>query len=44
MMLTTFTDQAHIKDAMVVGASGYLIKTDPLSDLANRLRMLRAGT
>ena len=44
MMLTTFADQAHIKDAMAVGASGYLLKTDPLSDLANRLRMLQAGT
>lgn len=44
MMLTTFADQAHIKDAMAVGASGYLLKTDPLSNLANRLRMLQAGT
>lgn len=44
MMLTTFADQAHIKEAMAVGASGYLLKTDPLSDLANRLRMLQAGT
>jgi DNA-binding NarL/FixJ family response regulator len=44
MMLTTFADQAHIKDAMAVGASGYLLKTDPLSNLANRLRMLHEGT
>ena len=44
MMLTTFADQAHIKDAMAVGASGYLLKTDPLSDLATRLRMLHSGT
>jgi len=44
MMLTTFADQAHIKEAMAVGASGYLLKTDPLSDLATRLRMLHAGT
>jgi len=44
MMLTTFADQAHIKDAMAVGASGYLLKTDPLSDLATRLRMLKSGT
>jgi len=44
MMLTTFADQAHIKDAMAVGASGYLLKTDPLSDLATRLRMLQSGT
>lgn len=44
MMLTTFADQAHIKDAMAVGASGYLLKTDPLSDLATRLRLLQAGT
>ena len=44
MMLTTFADQAHIKDAMAVGASGYLLKTDPLSNLANRLRLLQAGT
>ena len=44
MMLTTFADQAHIKGAMAVGASGYLLKTDPLSNLANRLRMLHEGT
>jgi len=44
MMLTTFADQDHIKEAMAVGASGYLLKTDPLSDLATRLRMLRSGT
>jgi len=44
MMLTTFADQAHIKDAMAVGASGYLLKTDPLSDLATRLRLLHSGT
>lgn len=44
MMLTTFADQAHIKEAMAVGASGYLLKTDPLSELANRIRMLQAGT
>ena len=44
MMLTTFADQAHIKDAMAVGASGYLLKTDPLTELATRLRLLKAGT
>ena len=44
MMLTTFADQAHIKDALAAGASGYLLKTDPLSDLANRLRILKSGT
>ena len=44
MMLTTFADQAHIKDAMAVGASGYLLKTDPLSDLASRVRLLQSGT
>ena len=44
MMLTTFADQAHIKEAMAAGASGYLLKTDPLSDLATRLRMLKSGT
>jgi len=44
MMLTTFADQVHIKEAMAVGASGYLLKTDPLSELATRLRMLYSGT
>jgi len=44
MMLTTFADQAHIREAMAVGASGYLLKTDPLSDLATRLRLLKSGT
>lgn len=44
MMLTTFADGAHIKEAMAAGASGYLLKTDPLTDLATRLRMLKSGT
>ena len=44
MMLTTFADQVHIKDAMAVGASGYLLKTDPLTELAPRLRLLKTGT
>ena len=44
MMLTTFADQVHIKDAMAVGASGYVLKTDPLSDLASRIRLLKGGT
>jgi len=44
MMLTTFADGDHIKDAMAVGANGYLLKTDPLSDLANKLRMLKSNT
>jgi len=44
MMLTTFADREHIKDAMAAGASGYLLKTDPLSELAPKLRMLLSGT
>lgn len=44
MMLTTFADQEHIKDAMAAGASGYLLKTDPLANLAPRLRLLTSGT
>jgi len=44
MMLTTFADQEHIRDAMTAGASGYLLKTDPLVDLATRLRLLKSGT
>jgi len=44
MMLTTFTDQAHIKAAMAVGAGGYVLKTDSLADLAAKLRMFYQGT
>jgi len=44
MMLTTFADREHIKDAMAAGASGYLLKTDPLSELAPKLRLLKSGT
>jgi len=44
MMLTTFADAAHIKEAMAAGANGYLLKTDPLTELAPRLRLLFTGT
>lgn len=44
MMLTTFADQEHIKEALKSGASGYILKTDPLTDLVPRLRMLKAET
>ena len=44
MMLTTFADREHIKDAMAAGANGYLLKTDPLAELAPKLRLLKSGT
>ena len=44
MMLTTFADKEHIKDALAAGANGYLLKTDPMSQLAPKLRLLTAGT
>jgi len=44
LMLTTFADKPHIKDAMAAGAQGYLLKTDPISEVPDKLRMLLGGT
>ncbi|MCL2391123.1 MAG: response regulator transcription factor [Oscillospiraceae bacterium] len=44
MMLTTFDDKANIQQALTAGADGYLIKTDKISDIAGKLRIMVDGT
>jgi len=43
MMLTTFDDKPNIQQALAAGADGYLLKTDDLSDIANKLRVFVGG-
>jgi len=43
MMLTTFDDRPNIQQALAAGADGYLVKTDKISDIAGKLRVLMAG-
>ena len=44
MMLTTFDDRPNIQQALAAGADGYLVKTDKISGIAGKLRMLLDGT
>lgn len=44
MMLTTFDDKPNIQQALAAGADGYLIKTDKISDIAGKLRIMMEGT
>lgn len=44
MMLTTFQDKPNIQMALKAGADGYLLKTDKITDIAEKLRMLKDGT
>ena len=44
MMLTTFDDKPNIQQALSAGADGYLIKTDKVSDIAGKLRVMMDGT
>lgn len=44
MMLTTFQDRPNIEMALKAGAEGYLLKTDKISDIAGKLRVLANGT
>jgi len=44
MMLTTFDDKPNIQQALAAGADGYLIKTDNISDIAGKLRIMMDGT
>lgn len=44
MMLTTFQDKSSIQMALKAGAEGYLLKTDKISNIAHKLRMLYEGT
>ncbi|MCL2827928.1 MAG: response regulator transcription factor [Oscillospiraceae bacterium] len=43
MMLTTFDDKPNIQQALTAGADGYLIKTDKISDIAGKLRIMMDG-
>jgi len=44
MMLTTFDDRPNIQQALSAGADGYLIKTDKISDIAGKLRVMMDGS
>jgi DNA-binding NarL/FixJ family response regulator len=43
LMLTTFNDDEYIVKSLQAGAYGYLLKDIPASDLAQAVRMTRAG-
>ena len=43
MMLTTFDDKPNIQQALSAGADGYLLKTDEISAIAGKLRILMDG-
>jgi two-component system, NarL family, response regulator LiaR len=44
MMLTTFEDDRSVRLALQAGAEGYLLKSAPVSGMAEKLRALAAGT
>ncbi len=44
VMLTTFQDKPNIEMALKAGAEGYLLKTDRITDIAAKLRILAQGT
>ncbi|MCL2547302.1 MAG: response regulator transcription factor [Oscillospiraceae bacterium] len=43
MMLTTFDDKPNIQQALAAGADGYLIKTDKITAIAGKLRVMLDG-
>ena len=43
LMLTTFDDEAYVIEALLVGASGYLLKDMPARDLAQAVRAVHRG-
>jgi len=43
MMLTTFDDKTNIEQALAVGADGYLLKTEEISNIIGKLRTMRDG-
>jgi two-component system, NarL family, response regulator LiaR len=44
MILTTFEDDANVRRALQAGAEGYLLKSAPVSGMAEKLRALASGT
>jgi len=43
LMLTTFEDETALRDAMAVGACGYILKDTPADDIADLVRMAHRG-
>jgi DNA-binding NarL/FixJ family response regulator len=43
MMLTTFQDKQNIQMALQAGAEGYLLKTDKITGIASKLRLMFEG-
>ena len=43
IMLTMYRDQQHIVQAMKSGARGYLLKSSPISEVAQAIRTVHAG-
>jgi len=43
MMLTTFDDKPNIQQALAAGADGYLVKTDKISNIPGKLRIMMGG-
>jgi two-component system, NarL family, response regulator LiaR len=43
MMLTTFQDKQNIQSALKAGAEGYLLKTDKISNIAQKLKLFYEG-
>jgi len=43
MMLTTFDDRPNIQQALAAGADGYILKTDKISGIAGKLRVMMDG-
>lgn len=44
MMLTTFKDEHSIRQALLAGAEGYLLKTTKAANMAQQLRVLCSGS
>src|SRR5262249_24365202 len=43
MVVTIFGDERHVLDSIEAGATGYLLKDMPASELVEQIRVLRAG-
>lgn len=43
MVVTVFGDERHVLDSIEAGATGYLLKDLPLSEVVEQIRVLRAG-